>query len=127
MQPFAATIRTAGFGTLNWPFNGPPREIRIEVGLAHACRLTNMLQDPSRVTFDGYQRFIANPGIFVWDKDGRIVGFSAADPRHGSIWALCMEMAGAHCTTVITTGRSLLVILSTMTKLSWPMNPDTGL
>lgn len=29
-----------------------------------------------------------NPGIFVWEEQEKIVGFSAADPRSGSIWAL---------------------------------------
>lgn len=51
----------------------------------------NRLSDPSRVSVTDYQWFIANPGIFVWEDDGRIVGFSAADPRDGSIWALFMD------------------------------------
>ena len=41
----------------------------------------NQLRDASRVTFADYQWFIANPGIFVWEEGGRIVGFSAADPE----------------------------------------------
>ncbi len=53
----------------------------------------NKLRDPSRVTVEDVQWFIANPGIFVWEEDGRIVGFSAADPRDGSIWALFMAQA----------------------------------
>src|SRR5271156_1020196 len=51
----------------------------------------NKLRDPSRVTLDDIKWFIANPGIFVWVEDGRIVGFSAADPRNGNIWALFMD------------------------------------
>jgi GNAT superfamily N-acetyltransferase len=53
----------------------------------------NKLRDPSRVTTDDYHWFIANPGIFVWEEDGRVVGLSAADPRDGSIWALFMDQA----------------------------------
>ena len=51
----------------------------------------NRLRDPSRVTLDDIRWFIANPGIFVWEEDGRIVGFAAADPRNGNIWALFMD------------------------------------
>ena len=53
----------------------------------------NKLRDPSRVTVEDVRWFIANPGIFVWEEDGCIVGFSAADPRDGSIWALFMDQA----------------------------------
>jgi GNAT superfamily N-acetyltransferase len=53
----------------------------------------NKLLDPSRVTINDYQWFIANPGIFVWEEDGRVVGLSAADPRDGNIWALFMDHA----------------------------------
>jgi GNAT superfamily N-acetyltransferase len=53
----------------------------------------NRLNHPSRVTIDDVRWFIANPGIFVWEEDGRVVGFSAADPRNGSIWALFMDRA----------------------------------
>jgi GNAT superfamily N-acetyltransferase len=51
----------------------------------------NSLRDPSRVTLDDIRWFIANPGIFVWEEDGRVAGFSAADPRNGNIWALFMD------------------------------------
>jgi hypothetical protein len=47
----------------------------------------NKLRDPSRVTVEDVYWFIDNPGIFVWEGDGGIVGFSAADPRNGSIFA----------------------------------------
>jgi GNAT superfamily N-acetyltransferase len=53
----------------------------------------NRLRDPSRVTVEHYCWFIDNPGIFVWEEDGKIVGFSAADPRDGNIWALFMDGA----------------------------------
>jgi GNAT superfamily N-acetyltransferase len=48
----------------------------------------NRLRDPSRVSVDHVAWFVDNPGIFVWEEDGSIVGFSAADPRDGSIFAL---------------------------------------
>jgi GNAT superfamily N-acetyltransferase len=53
----------------------------------------NKLGDPSRVTIDHYHWFIDNPGIFVWEEEGKIVGFSEADPRDGSICALFMDEA----------------------------------
>lgn len=53
----------------------------------------NRLRDPSRVSIGDYRWFIENPGLFVWEDDGRIVGFSAADPRNGSIWALFLDQA----------------------------------
>jgi GNAT superfamily N-acetyltransferase len=62
------------------------------VEIRGACT-KNKLRDPSRVTIEDLRWFIANPGIFVWDEDGRIVGFSAADPRDGSIFALFMDPA----------------------------------
>jgi GNAT superfamily N-acetyltransferase len=45
------------------------------------------------VTVDHVAWFVDNPGIFVWEEDGKIVGFSAADPRDGSIFALFVEQA----------------------------------
>ena len=53
----------------------------------------NQLLDPSRVTDADYQWFSENPGIWVWEEDGRILGFSAADTRDGSIWALFVDPA----------------------------------
>jgi GNAT superfamily N-acetyltransferase len=53
----------------------------------------NRLSDPSRVTIDHVRWFIGNPGIFVWEDEGGVVGFSAADPRDGNIWALFMDPA----------------------------------
>lgn len=51
----------------------------------------NRLSDPSRVTDADYVWFSGNPGIWVWEEDGRILGFSAADTRDGSIWALFID------------------------------------
>jgi GNAT superfamily N-acetyltransferase len=53
----------------------------------------NKLGDPSSVTADDICWFIDNPGIFVWEEEGKIVGFSAADPRDGSVFALFMDQA----------------------------------
>jgi GNAT superfamily N-acetyltransferase len=53
----------------------------------------NKLRDPSRVTIEDICWFIDNPGIFVWVEDDKIAGFSAADPRDGSIFALFMDEA----------------------------------
>ena len=51
----------------------------------------NQLTDPSRVTDADYHWFSENPGIWVWEEDGRILGFSAADTRDGTIWALFID------------------------------------
>ena len=48
----------------------------------------NRLTDPSRVTPADVAWFIDNPGIWLWEESGTIQGFSAADTRDGSIWAL---------------------------------------
>jgi GNAT superfamily N-acetyltransferase len=53
----------------------------------------NVLRDPSRVTVEHYRWFEQNPGVWVWEEDGRILGFSAADTRDGSIWALFVDPA----------------------------------
>ena len=53
----------------------------------------NVLRDPSRVTVADYKWFEQNPGVWVWEEDGRILGFSAADTRDGSIWALFVDPA----------------------------------
>lgn len=65
-----------------------PRIMEIRAGVRE-----NRLRDPSRVTAEDVCWYIDNPGIFVWVEDGRIVGFSAADPRNGNIWALFVEQA----------------------------------
>ncbi len=53
----------------------------------------NKLIDPRRVTIEDVRWFISNPGIFLGEEDGRVVGFSAADPRNGNIWALFLDQA----------------------------------
>lgn len=54
----------------------------------------NVLGDSSRVTVEQqYKWFEQTPGIWIWEEDGRILGFSAADTRDGTIWALFMDPA----------------------------------
>lgn len=57
------------------------REVRASV-------VENVLGDPSKVTDADYEWFVRNPGVSVWEERGEIVGFSAANPRDGNIWAL---------------------------------------
>jgi GNAT superfamily N-acetyltransferase len=65
-----------------------PRIMEIRAGVRE-----NRLRDPARVTVEDVCWFVDNPGIFVWIEDGRIVGFSAGDPRNGEIFALFVEQA----------------------------------
>ncbi len=65
-----------------------PRIMEIRAGVRE-----NRLRDPSRVTVEDVCWFVDNPGIFVWIEDGKIVGFSAADPRNSNIYALFVEQA----------------------------------
>jgi GNAT superfamily N-acetyltransferase len=53
----------------------------------------NRLRDPSKVTPEDILWFINNPGIFAWEENDSIAGFSAADPCDGSIFALFMDHA----------------------------------
>ncbi|WP_245485524.1 MULTISPECIES: GNAT family N-acetyltransferase [Rhizobium] len=53
-----------------------------------ALVVENMLSDPTKITDADYVWYVANPGVAVWEEDGEVVGFSAADPRNGNIWAL---------------------------------------
>ena len=49
----------------------------------------NKLGEASRGAVNSdYPWFRDNPGVWVWEQDGVILGFSAADTRNGSIWAL---------------------------------------
>jgi GNAT superfamily N-acetyltransferase len=53
----------------------------------------NQLSDQSLVTDEDYAWFEEHPGIWVWDEDGKILGFSAGDTRDGTIWALFVDPA----------------------------------
>jgi GNAT superfamily N-acetyltransferase len=49
----------------------------------------NVLSEASRDAVDhDYPWFRDIPGVWLWEEDGVILGFSAADTRNGSIWAL---------------------------------------
>jgi len=51
----------------------------------------NVLDDPGKVPAGAYLGFIDRSAIWVWDEGGRILGFSAADPGDGTVWALFVE------------------------------------
>ena len=51
----------------------------------------NRLNDPSKVAAADYLWFIDNAAIWVWAENDGILGFSAGDPRDGSIWALFVD------------------------------------
>lgn len=53
----------------------------------------NQLGDPSKVTVALCEWFIENAAFWVWTANGRIQGFSAGDPRDGSIFALFVDPA----------------------------------
>ena len=74
-----ATIRRAGHADIPHLF-----AIRLAV-------TENPLIDPTRVTAADCAWFVDHSDIWVWDEDGTVRGFSAADPRDGSIWALFVE------------------------------------
>jgi GNAT superfamily N-acetyltransferase len=63
-----------------------PRITEIRMGVTE-----NILSDPSRVTIEDYIWFRDNSGVWVWEENGDILGFSAADTRDGSIWALFVD------------------------------------
>ena len=58
----------------------------------HAVRISvseNVLASPSRVTLASYREMLEHRGHgWVWESEGRIVGFSVADLDARSIWAL---------------------------------------
>jgi GNAT superfamily N-acetyltransferase len=51
----------------------------------------NRLSDPSRVTVADVHWHIAHAPIHLWEDGGVIKGFSAGDPRDGSIFALFVD------------------------------------
>jgi len=53
----------------------------------------NILRDRSRVTHAMVTWFMENPGIWLWEEDGRVLGFSSADTRDGTIFALFIDPA----------------------------------
>lgn len=51
----------------------------------------NVLSDPSKVPASLVCEFIGHSGIWLWEEDGRVLGFSSADTRDGSLWALFID------------------------------------
>jgi GNAT superfamily N-acetyltransferase len=52
----------------------------------------NVLSNPAKIT-DSVAYLIDRDGFWVFETDGHIHGFSSADPRNGSIFALFMDPA----------------------------------
>jgi GNAT superfamily N-acetyltransferase len=53
----------------------------------------NVLSQPGRVTIETYKWFEQHPGVWLWEENGRILGFSASDTRDGTVWALFVDPA----------------------------------
>jgi len=51
----------------------------------------NVLSNPSKVPAAAYQAFIDHSTIWLWEEDGRVLGFCAADVGDGTIWALFVD------------------------------------
>ncbi|MEQ8817764.1 MAG: GNAT family N-acetyltransferase [Thalassobaculum sp.] len=51
----------------------------------------NVLSDPARVPAEAYHGFIDHAGIWLWEEAGRVLGFTAADPADGTVWALFVD------------------------------------
>lgn len=55
-----------------------------------------MLTDPAKVPVETYHGFIEHAGVWLWEEGGRVLGFSAADPADGTVWALFVFPAAEH-------------------------------
>jgi GNAT superfamily N-acetyltransferase len=53
----------------------------------------NRLSDPGSVTRDDYDHFVDGNRVWVFEDRSGILGFSAADDRDGTIWALFVDPA----------------------------------
>jgi ribosomal protein S18 acetylase RimI-like enzyme len=53
----------------------------------------NRLRDPASVTRDDYGWFVRNNRVWLAGAETRVFGFSASDPRDGTIWALFVDPA----------------------------------
>ena len=53
----------------------------------------NRLSRPEAISPDEVLWFLDNPGLWVWEESGRVLGFSAGDTRDGWIWALFIDPA----------------------------------
>lgn len=69
-----------------------PADIPALMAIRAAVR-ENRLSDPAKVPEQAYRDWIAGPGIWLWEEAGGVLGFAAADPRDGSVWALFVAPA----------------------------------
>jgi len=53
----------------------------------------NRLGDPRKVTHALCEWFIENSVFWLWEENDRVQGFSAGDPRDGTIFALFIDPA----------------------------------
>ena len=53
--------------------------------------IENRLANPASVSRADYEWFVGQGRVWLREVAGRIAGFSAGDPRDGSIWALFMH------------------------------------
>lgn len=53
----------------------------------------NRLSDPASVTRADYAWFVGKGLVWVAEVEGLVAGFSAGDPRDGTIWALFVDPA----------------------------------
>lgn len=51
----------------------------------------NRLNTPASVGFEDYLWYIQNASIWIIEDHQRPIGFSASDPRDGSIWAVFVD------------------------------------
>src|SRR4051794_34458665 len=51
----------------------------------------NRLSHPDQVSVADCEWYIDNAAFWLWNEDGEVQGFSAADPRDGTIFALFVD------------------------------------
>jgi ribosomal protein S18 acetylase RimI-like enzyme len=51
----------------------------------------NRLREPGSVTRADYDWFVSRGLVWVCESAGQVAGFSAGDPRDGTIWALFVD------------------------------------
>jgi GNAT superfamily N-acetyltransferase len=56
----------------------------------------NKLDDPTRVTVEMCEWFIDHAAFWLWEENGVVQGFSAGDPRDGTIFALFVDPVWEH-------------------------------
>jgi GNAT superfamily N-acetyltransferase len=70
----------------------PPVRIATPADISELKRIRQSVREnvlnPARVSDRHYGWFVRNGPVWVWEDDGDLRGFSAGDPRDGSVWAL---------------------------------------